>query len=214
MGLDEAFVAVPAAQGAGVARTLVGFPPGLQRRGRGGGRILRIERNQHDLVRSEGGHGAGGLCGGGRPVAHGDEGLDLVGRAQTGKGGAQRFGLGLRFLQQRRAAPHVGVVGLGQPLAALGDEPGQRPADDSRQADDGWIGEQVLQEGPHVGLVVGAAQVEEHHGDAPPRAFRTLTVATLDRRRTHPQTPVTRRTTASMCSTGVSGSTPWPRLKM
>src|SRR5690606_3040327 len=138
----------------------------LQRRGGRGRRVLRVERQQDDLVRPEGRHIGGRLLGQRPPVAHGDEDADLVFRQAGAQGRLQRSGLLLRLPKQRRAAAHQRIVGLGGRLPAGGNQARQRSAQNSRQTDDGRVVEEVEKERFYARLVVGTAEVEEHHGDA------------------------------------------------
>ena len=201
MGRDQGLVRGEAADRAAAARPPVGGGPVLERRrGRGRGE-LRIERQEDDLVGREGGHGLRRLVGPRLPVAHGDEGVGLTVRRGDPQGLLQRPGLLLRLRQQRRAAAHQGVVGLGHLPARGGDQGRQRIAGDGRQADDRRIAEEVEQEGLDGVRPVRPAQVEEDDGQ-------------LLHRRLRQPFPVTRPMARARFSTGVSGRTPWPRLKM
>src|SRR5579859_1283280 len=76
-----------------------------------------------------------------------------------------------------------------------GDEGGQQMTDSARQGDDGGILEQIEQERPHRLRAVGTAQIEQDDGQFAAHR-RSLSI------------------NAATCSGGVSGTMPWPRLKM
>ena len=63
----------------------------------------------------------------------------------AGKGLLQRRGLGLGIGQQRRAAAEMGIDRAGHRGPPARDQPGERPAQRLRQADDRGIAEQVVE---------------------------------------------------------------------
>ncbi len=110
VGLDQSRPVIPAADRPGPPRAPVGLLPGLQGRPGRGGRILRIERQQHHLVRRPGRDRLGGVGHERTPVAHRHEHLHLHPLAPERQGGFQRLGLGGGLLQQRRGSAHLGVI--------------------------------------------------------------------------------------------------------
>ena len=93
-----------------------GLPPRGQRGpGRGGG-VLRIERQQHDLLRRPVPHPARDLVAERMPVAHGDEAAHVV----LGQCRLQAAGLLLRQPEQGGAAAEDLVVGGGRLGAGIG----------------------------------------------------------------------------------------------
>ena len=152
--------------------TLVGLAPGLDRGARGGGRILRIERQQDDLVRRKVLHRLRRRLGERVPIAHGHEAAGLEARQGRRQPRLKRLHLGRRLAQERRGAAHHSVVGAGLLAPAGGDEPGQQRAQRPGQADDGRIVEQVEQEGLHRVQAVRSAEGEQHHRQATPHAER------------------------------------------
>src|SRR5579859_2234891 len=78
---------------------------------------------------------------------------------------------------------------------APGDEAGQRMANARRQGNDRRVFEQIEQERPDRLRTVGTAQIEQNDGQ-PAAHLRILFIS------------------AATFSGGVSGTMPWPRLKM
>src|ERR1700704_3529147 len=84
---------------------------------------------------------------------------------------------------------------LGKRCPAHGNEPRQWQAQEGRKVDDRWVAEQVLQKGLNSLETIRTAEIEQHDGE--------LHVLLL-----------TRATNCATCASGVSGRTPWPRLKI
>ena len=103
-----------------------GAVPILEGRGAGGGGILRIERQRHDLIGREIFHRQGGAVAEGMPAAHGDKGAGLDTRHRNAC--FQRPGLFLGFLQDGRAPADMTINLPRQRRPPPGNEPRQRRA--------------------------------------------------------------------------------------
>src|SRR5690606_27654442 len=106
----------------------------------------------------------------------------------------QRLGLGLRH--DRRAATHMAIYFGSHRSAAAGNQLCNHPAQRLRQTDDGRVAEQIEQERLDGRRIVRPSEIKE------------------DNSRLH-------GVRARICSTswltwsgGVSGTRPWPRLKI
>jgi hypothetical protein len=119
---------------------------------------MRIEREQHDLVRVPFQHRAGRFIAERMPIAHGHETPDIL----LGQSGLQGPGLRLGELQQGRFAAHHRIIGSGRLGAGIGDDPRQNWPHEERHAQNRGIGEQIDQKRAHRRRLVGAAQVEQH----------------------------------------------------
>ena len=135
---------------------------GLHRSTGGGGRELRIQRQQHDAVRPEILDPADGLADQRVPVTHEDEYFHLLGG--VGDFLLQRLGLLHRCRQERGAAAHLSVDLLARGGAPGRDQPRRDPAEGIGHAQDRGIAEQVEQERADGFGRVRTAQVEDHHG--------------------------------------------------
>jgi transposase len=96
------------------------------------------------------------------PIAHGDEGADLVPLAREAVAQLllEGFGLGLGVGQQRRAAAQVLVDLPRDGGATARDRLGNQPAQGTRQADDCRIVEEIEQEGLDGVGRIGSAEIE------------------------------------------------------
>jgi hypothetical protein len=96
------------------------------------------------------------------PVAHGNEAAVLSLRLASQRR-LQRRRLRLGQFQQWRAAAENRVILGGGRGAALGEELAQPGADEAGHAQDGGVGEQVLEERADAFRPVRPAKVEQHH---------------------------------------------------
>jgi hypothetical protein len=83
------------------------------------------------------------------------------------RGSFERFGLFHGFGKDRRTTAHKCVVRFRQTLPRPGDEFRDEEAERLRQANDGFIAEQIEQERSHGVLIVWAAKIEENDCHAP-----------------------------------------------
>ena len=176
--------------------------PGRQGRTRRGRGELRIEGQQHYVVGAPALHIGCGFFRERVPVAHGDEAFHLVTRQGFGQLGFQRPGLKFGFAEQGRAAAgiHHRVILDHRRRAGPGNQTRQQPTDRQRRADDRGIAEQVLEERLHRRGFVRTAEIEQYNGDL--AAHRQAYPFRI------------RARTRSTFAIGVSGRTPWPRLKI
>jgi hypothetical protein len=133
----------------------------------GGGGILRIERQKHDLIGVKRPDRPRRAIAEGMPVTHGDKsfGFDVITRQHR----FQRVALLAGLLEDRRTASDLGIDFAGDGRAALGNQPGQWNAENPGQADDGGIGKQIAQEGLHRFRRIRPAQIEQNNRKLHPR---------------------------------------------
>ena len=199
MGLNEPLRARVAADGVrrrGDAGSAGGLPPSVERRGHGCGRELRVERQQHDALRPEGGHPPCRRFAHWMPVTHRDNHLDLT-KIDESNLQRRRLCLGL-FKQRRTSADRAVNLPCFRP-PALRDQARQQPTHRPRRADDRRVAEQITQERLDGIERIGAAEVHENHRNAAHEP-------------TPPGVPCTRSQSWATCSGGVWGNTPSPRL--
>src|SRR6185437_3568033 len=163
---------------------------GLRRRGRG----LRIERQQDDLVGAPGLHRRRGLGRERPPIAHGDEDAGVVAQRRL-----ERARLRLGIGEKRRGAAQSLIDRPGDRCAAAGDELRQQKTQRLRQTDDGAIVVEVEEKGLDNLQQLRTAEIEEDDGGAAHRGASGWRSSA---------------TSSATCSTGVSGTMQWPRLKM
>ena len=152
---------------------------------------MRIERQQHDPVRRPRSNrgAASSLNGGQQRIA-----TNTRASCRARQRGFQRTGLRLRLLQDRRAPTDLRIDLARNRRSPPRNEPRHGPPG-RRKRNDGRIGKQIREKGSTASRQSG-----------PPRLNRTtasFTAVALHARPSH-----------STCATGVSGRTPWPRLKM
>ena len=127
-------------------------------------RELGIKRQHHHLLHAVGLDVGNGRFGEGMPVAHRHVGGGL--HAPLAQGALQFAGLLLRDPPQGGTAADRAIGRLGLAAAQGADQPSQGLLEGrDRQPDDLRIGEQVVEEGPHVLDPFRPAEVQKHHPD-------------------------------------------------
>ena len=142
-------------------------PPSCERRCRGRGRELRVERQQHDAIWPKGRHLLRRRLAHRVPVAHGDSDSDLAEIVQ-GTSEGRRLRLGLR--KQRRAAADGAIDAPRLGPATARDQARDQVAHRRRRSDDRRVPEQVAQKGFDGAERIRPAEIEQDHGDTAHRA--------------------------------------------
>ncbi len=143
-----------------------GLAPCGERTARRRGRIMRIERQQHDLVRLPVPYGLRRFVAQRMPVAHRDEAFGVKFRQR----GLERRRLRLRQLEQRRSAAKQGIVRGRWLQPASRDVTRQDGTHKEWDTQDSRVSEQIQQEGFDRLRPIGPSQIEQHHGDLRPHA--------------------------------------------